>query len=205
VGCHQADYDATTSPDHGALGLPTACTNCHTTSPNWTPVNMNHTGLSGTCQQCHIDDYNASTSPDHEIQGYPLECDLCHTSTTSWHSTNWHHEQFPQAHAGSRCNQCHTTTQVFTSFSCISGGCHPQGATDNRHDNVNDYQYNSNACYDCHPNGQADDNLRGRTERRSIRPAAVRPLRSLPGRRAPPRRIPAASAPPPVPPAQRPR
>ena len=202
AGCHQAQYDATTDPDHGALALPTDCTLCHTTAPHWTPVHMNHTGLSTNCQECHLPDYAATTSPDHEAQGFPVECNTCHTSTSSWHTTNWHHNQFPSHHAGSTCNECHTTPQVYTAFSCISGGCHGQSGTNSHHDDVNNYHYESNACYDCHPSGQGDD-LTGGNGRTQAHPAPRPPARALPGRRAAPKRVPGTRPLVPLPPAPR--
>jgi len=201
VGCHQHDYDASTAPNHGQLGLSTACANCHTTHAGWAPAHMDHTGLSSTCQECHLPDYNATTNPDHAALGFPVECAVCHTSTTNWSAVHWQHSQFPQHHAGSQCDQCHTTPQVYTAFSCISGGCHPQSSTDNHHDHVNHYQYNSAACYDCHPNGQGGDDLRGGTGRRGAHPAPLIPTRAQPGRRAPPRRIPGSASTPNAPPA----
>ncbi|MBK7644747.1 MAG: hypothetical protein IPJ19_17180 [Planctomycetes bacterium] len=205
VGCHQVDYDATSAPDHAQLGIPTACAQCHTTAPHWHPVHMDHTGLVGTCQECHTPDYNSTSNPDHELQGYPLECAMCHSSSNNWHTVSWnpntsHDPDFPLPHHGSRCNQCHTTTQVFTSFSCISGGCHGQSGTNGHHHDVNDYQYNSNACYECHPDGHAHDDLTGQSGRRGARSLPVRPSRATPGRRAPPRRIPGPARPQPPPP-----
>ncbi len=160
--CHHADYLATTNPNHNAIGLPLLCSNCHSTAPNWTPVTMNHTGITQACSSCHTPDYNATTNPDHEVQGYPMTCTgsgtfTCHTSTTSWTPNSFvpattHDNTFHLPHHSSRCNQCHTTVQVFTAFSCISGGCHPQSQTNGNHNGVSGYQYNSNACYNCHGN-----------------------------------------------------
>ena len=36
-------------------------------------------------------------------------------------------------------------------FDCLD--CHDQGDTDNDHDEVSGYSYNSLACYQCHPDG----------------------------------------------------
>ncbi len=196
--CHHADYLATTNPDHGAIGLPVLCSNCHSTSPNWTPVTMSHTGITAACSSCHTPDYNATTSPDHEIQGYPLTCSgsgtfTCHTSTTSWTPNGFtpsttHDSTFPLPHHNSRCNQCHTSPRVFTAFNCISGGCHPQSTTNGNHTGVSGYQYNSNACYNCHPNGQAGlvAGPIGGVGAASINGRAVR---VHPSRRMPPQRI----------------
>ncbi|MBK7644748.1 MAG: hypothetical protein IPJ19_17185 [Planctomycetes bacterium] len=166
-----------------------ACTACH--------VNNNYSGnLPTACSGCHMPDFNATTNPDHEVQGYPMTCTgsgtfTCH-NTNNWTSNGFnpattHDNTFRLPHHNSRCNQCHTTTQVFTAFSCISGGCHGQSNTNGHHNGVNGYQYNSNACYNCHPNGQA---LTGGILQRPASPTAVRPAHIRPSRRSPPRRIP---------------
>jgi len=211
AGCHQSDFDATSNPDHRALGFPTQCANCHTTAPNWTPVHMDHTGLTGSCQQCHMPDYQASSNPDHELQGYPFDCAMCHVSTTSWSGVNWfpstsHDPDFPLPHRNSRCNQCHTVPQVFTAFSCISGGCHGQSETNGRHSGVQGYQYDSNACYQCHANGQVNAAM-ARSGRPTVSPTALQPKRAprapperlKPPRQTPPLRIPPAPKPAPSP------
>jgi hypothetical protein len=208
--CHHADWQGTTNPNHNQLGIPTTCANCHSTNPNWTPVTMNHTGVTGACSACHMPDYNATTSPDHQIQGYPITCSssgpfTCHTSTTSWtpngfNPSTTHDSRFPLAHHNSRCNQCHTTSQVFTAFSCISGGCHGQSNTNSDHQGVSGYQYNSNACYNCHPNGQS---LQGdRPTRPSKTPGTTRTVKQRP-KRKPPVGVPGPGTPAPSPPATR--
>jgi hypothetical protein len=209
VGCHQSDYNGATSPNHVSNGIPTACANCHTTNAGWSPVNMNHTGITGACSNCHMPDYNTTTNPAHLSKGYPMTCSgsgsfACHTSTTSWtpmgfNPNTTHDGEFPLSHhTGSgnstNCSQCHTTSQVFTAFSCISGGCHGQSGTNSDHNGVNGYQYNSNACYNCHPNGQSLTGNNGHTRRA---PIAVRLPHVRPNRRAPPQRIPGTTAPPP--------
>jgi hypothetical protein len=153
-------------------------------------------------------DYNATTNPDHQIQGYPLTCSssgpfTCHTSTTSWtpngfNPSTTHDGTLPLPHHNSRCNQCHTTPQVFTAFSCISGGCHGQSSTNSEHQGVSGYQYNSNACYNCHPHGQS---LQGdQPARTSKTPIATRTPKLRP-RRKPPVGVPGPGTPAPSPPA----
>ncbi len=41
VGCHQGDYNATTSPNHAAASYPTTCETCHNTT-NWRGAQFNH-------------------------------------------------------------------------------------------------------------------------------------------------------------------
>lgn len=61
AGCHLRTYQMTTSPNHAASGLPTACQNCHTTS-GWRPASFAHTfpiysgvhaGRWSSCASCH--------------------------------------------------------------------------------------------------------------------------------------------------------
>ncbi|MBP6448253.1 MAG: hypothetical protein KA341_15735, partial [Saprospiraceae bacterium] len=54
------------------------------------------------------------------------------------------------------CTDCHLNAGNFSSFSCIN--CHEhnnQTQVKNDHKGVNGYQYNSNACYSCHPKGKS--------------------------------------------------
>ncbi|RMH03253.1 MAG: hypothetical protein D6702_06455 [Planctomycetota bacterium] len=98
--CHATEYGGTTDPDHAALGLPTACRQCHTTR-GWKPANMNHSGLSGACVDCHLDDYLNTTSPDHQAQGYPTTCQDCHDTQ------NWNNAVFDHGGINSGCVSCH--------------------------------------------------------------------------------------------------
>ena len=210
--CHHSDWQGATNPNHQSNGIPVLCANCHTTAAGWNVTTMNHTGVTGACSNCHMPDYNSTTNPDHEVQGYPITCAsagpfACHTSTTSWTPNGFNpatsHDAPPPnlnlPHHSSRCNQCHTTNQVFTAFSCISGGCHGQSNTNGHHNGVSGYQYNSNACYNCHPNGSA---LTGNQTRQRGVPSAMLPT-VRPNRRSPPKRIPGTTAPPPVAPIPR--
>jgi hypothetical protein len=55
---------------------------------------------------------------------------------------------------GLTCATCHTTPNVFTVFSCITG-CHPRTTVDSHHSGNSAYRYDSAACYACHPSGRA--------------------------------------------------
>ena len=53
------------------------------------------------------------------------------------------------------CSTCHTVQNNFAQFSCF--GCHPhsdQNETDNNHQGEPGYIYDSQACYNCHPQGE---------------------------------------------------
>ncbi len=70
VGCHLADFNGTTDPDHAAAGFPTTCESCHNTS-QWEgavfdhntstsfPLTGRHTSVD--CAQCHVNGQFAGT------------------------------------------------------------------------------------------------------------------------------------------------
>ncbi|MFK5878515.1 MAG: hypothetical protein QM478_03350, partial [Flavobacteriaceae bacterium] len=71
ITCHQTDYDTTTDPDHGNVGFPTDCIECHTTNPGWTPATINHDFFPLTlghdiqdCTECHLTSNYSDTSPE---------------------------------------------------------------------------------------------------------------------------------------------
>jgi hypothetical protein len=184
--CHLPDYNQSTNPDHQVLNLSTDCITCHTTAPDWNPAlfpnhndyypllgahaaianqcatchNGNYNNTPNTCVGCHLDDYNQTNDPDHQAANFPTNCDACH-SQNAWVPANWDHDDqyFPiysGQHQGEwdQCSDCHTNPNNYSVFTCIT--CHEQGETDDDHDEVNGYQYNSAACLACHPNGEAD-------------------------------------------------
>ncbi len=179
-GCHQQDYENTDDPNHAQAGFPTDCEGCHTTS-TWEGAEVDHnqffplTGAHRTldCQECHSDgfegtptdcwschrsDYNSTNDPDHQAAGFPQDCEVCH-NTSSWEGADFsqHDNQFFPIFSGrhrgewSSCSQCHTNPGNFSVFSCFE--CHSRNETDDEHDDVPGYEYNSNACYECHPTG----------------------------------------------------
>ncbi|HPF15017.1 MAG TPA: hypothetical protein PLJ12_12165, partial [Planctomycetota bacterium] len=115
VGCHQADYQGTTDPNHVQLGYSTSCEGCHNTT-NWNDANFNHNffpllgahastacdqchvggvfqGTPTTCVGCHQNDYNNANDPDHAGFGFPTTCQDCH-NTSDWDEANFQHS-FP--------------------------------------------------------------------------------------------------------------
>jgi hypothetical protein len=179
VGCHQDDYNATTNPDHETAGFPTDCTICHNEtawipstfdhSSVW-PLNGAHTSVScaachgnfsnnppTTCVGCHQSDYNTSNDPPHQSMGFPTTCADCHNETAWVPSTFDHDGMYFPIFSGKhkdewdQCVDCHTGGN-YASFSCL--GCHTNPQTNNDHQGVSGYQYESNACYSCHPDGE---------------------------------------------------
>ena len=180
-GCHQADWNGTTNPNHAAAGFPTTCDTCHTTT-GWTGATFNHNntpfpltgahttvacnlchinnvfaGTPTACYSCHQADFTGTTNPNHVTAGWPTTCTTCHT-TTAWLPATLpasYHTFFPMNHgnANSVCATCHTNSADYSVFQCTT--CHGNNnAATFRHPNVNGYVYNSVNCYACHKNGQ---------------------------------------------------
>ena len=91
-----------------------------------------------------------------------MDCTQCH-SEVAWEPSTFDHDAmyFP-IYSGNHqnewtlCSECHINND-FSTFSCID--CHehndPNQLADD-HDGVNGYRFESNACYQCHPNGEED-------------------------------------------------
>jgi hypothetical protein len=181
--CHTTDFNNTTNPDHQTANIPTTCVDCHSTTA-WQPALFDHqntsfpltgahttatcqschiTGYTGTstdCYACHTTDYNNTTNPNHVAASFPTTCVDCH-STTAWELATFDHDNqyFPiysGKHDGkwNQCSECHTVPNNFAIFSCIDCHEHNRTDTDEHHQGVNNYVYNSINCYDCHPDGQ---------------------------------------------------
>jgi hypothetical protein len=150
-GCHLADYNKTTNPNHAAAGFPTTCATCHNTT-QWKGATFNHSltkfpltgahttvqcsqchvngvfkGTPTTCDGCHLPDYNKTTNPNHVAAGFPKDCSVCH-NTTQWKGATFNHNtltKFPLtgAHTSIQCSQCHVNN-VFKGTPSTCDGCH---------------------------------------------------------------------------------
>jgi len=162
VACHLDSYLTTATPDHQANGFPQTCESCHSTHA-WIPAGFNHNTLAAGAQgvDCHLDNYNATTNPDHQASGFPQTGDVCH-STRSWVPASYreHDTQFFPIYSGAHrgkwttCDECHVVPSDFSQFSCVD--CHQHDdpvRVGNQHEGVSGYQYDSQACYTCHPRG----------------------------------------------------
>jgi hypothetical protein len=180
--CHREDYEGTDDPDHVAAGFPTECEACHDTS-DWEGATFDHAtffpltgahrtldceschaeGFPGTpteCVGCHLGDYNQTDDPDHQAAGFPTSCEDCH-NTSDWEDAEFDHDQlffpiFSGEHEGEwdSCQDCHVAPSDFGVFECIFCHAHPQGEMAEEHEDVSGYQYESMACYACHPDGE---------------------------------------------------
>ncbi|NOZ75512.1 MAG: hypothetical protein GXO90_09110 [FCB group bacterium] len=167
--CHLNQYNNTTDPNHSVSGFSTECTLCHGSTNSWTEnVTFDHTNISQLCTDCHLEDYNSATNPNHISQQYPTTCEDCH-STDAWTPATFDHDGawFP-IYSGKHDNEwstctaeCHINPADYDVFSCgLNGVCHDHDRTsmDSEHlGEVSGYVYESNACYDCHPNGTEGD------------------------------------------------
>jgi hypothetical protein len=163
--CHESDRP---SVDHYA-GLD--CATCHTPE-GWEQVVVNHEffplvdahdlackachvggtygGLSPACASCHEDD----RPPDHFLG---VDCGSCHRPTT-WGDASYDHTFPVPHHEADACTDCHVNAPDYSVVSCFDA-CHEhnRSETDDEHDEVRNYVYESSACIACHPTGRADD------------------------------------------------
>jgi NMD protein affecting ribosome stability and mRNA decay len=183
VSCHLQDFQSTNSPNHVQVGFPQQCNVCHNTTA-WIPasfnhnntafpltgfhttvpcaschVNNNYTTLPTNCDGCHHQDYLSTTNPNHMAAQFPTTCQTCH-NTTSWLGATFNHTWFP-IYSGTHvpgvwntCGDCHTNPNNFLVFSCTNCHTHNKSTTDQQHQGVGGYVYNSPNCYQCHPTGQ---------------------------------------------------
>ncbi len=128
------------------------CVTCHNGDYNNTP---------STCVGCHQDDYNQTNNPSHVSLNFSTDCASCHTES-AWSPAEYsaHDQQFfpiySGAHEGAwdQCNDCHTNANNYSIFTCIT--CHTSSETNQQHNGVNGYFYESSACLACHPTGDAE-------------------------------------------------
>ena len=179
--CHQADYDGASDPDHAGPGFSTSCELCHATN-SWEGAEFNHTGIVDGCAVCHQDDFDATTDPSHAASGFPNTCEDCHT-TQGWDGADFAHD-FPidtGDHRGFDCGDCHLVASNFSAFSCTHCHEHRKSEEDDNHSDVDDYVWESSACYTCHPDGEKDFAVRGRRRRPTEKKTGV----ERPGKREP--------------------
>jgi hypothetical protein len=178
VTCHLADFNGAKDPDHVAAKFPQTCEVCHDTI-KWTDavfdhsktpfpltgshmvpprvcvdchVNGNYTTLPTDCYGCHKTDYLNTNNPNHTAAHFPTTCATCH-DTVKWTNANFNHTYFPLNHGNANgvCSTCHTNPNDFSVFTCTN--CHTKSQTDQNHQGVKGYVYNSANCYQCHKNG----------------------------------------------------
>ncbi len=178
-GCHQDDYQ-TTNPNHLELDFSTNCIECHDVY-SWGSGNFDHSNFPlvgahvsvdcndchegnysstpNTCYACHEDDYNSPSDPNHVLANFSIDCTECHDEN-SWETTFIQHDDlyFPiysgkhKGEWGNKCSNCHTQASNYAFFDCINCHSNEAGLAD-EHDEENDYVFENNACFSCHPDG----------------------------------------------------
>jgi len=175
-GCHLADYQATTNPDHTLLGLETACGGCHTAKA-WRPAglaahdqfwaiegqhktvgceachaNSVFSDTPRACEGCHLPQYDASTDPDHAALELSTACAACHTAE-AWAPAGFDaHDAFwslDGQHTEVDCESCHTSS-VFSGTPQRCDECHLpayETSTDPPHA-ASGFPKNCEACHD---------------------------------------------------------
>ncbi|MCF8274414.1 MAG: hypothetical protein K9I95_11335 [Flavobacteriaceae bacterium] len=173
VNCHQTDYDNTRDPVHRDTGFSTDCVLCHTTTPGWSPANVNHdffpltlghdiqdckqchktdnyADASPECVSCHQTDYDNTRDPVHRDAGFTTDCVSCHTTNLGWSPATINHDFFPLTlgHDIQDCKQCHkTNSYADASPECVS--CH-QTDYDNTQNPIHRDAGFTTDCVSCH-------------------------------------------------------
>lgn len=177
VGCHLADFNSTTNPNHSTSKFSTDCTSCHTEG-SWVPSTFNHdffpltlghatpsctqchtTGnyadASPNCVTCHQTDFNTTTNPNHVSAGFPTDCVTCHTTNPNWTPTTFNHNSFYPlngAHAAiaNNCATCHNGNYTTTPNTCV--GCHLTDFNSTTNPNHSTLKFSTD-CITCHTEG----------------------------------------------------
>ncbi|MCB8995588.1 MAG: hypothetical protein H6538_08265 [Bacteroidales bacterium] len=174
VDCHQADYLATTNPNHKEAGFSDDCLSCHSLNSGlWQGAKFDHQFFpliqghaSVKCEECHATgrysdakpeciachevNYQAAKDPDHSGSGFSINCTECHTLTPGWKPANFNHDVFPLVlgHSSPVCTDCHKGADYkSTSPECIS--CHQQDFNNVSDPNHIEAKFSIN-CLDCH-------------------------------------------------------
>lgn len=133
------------------------CNTCHKSE--------NFRDISSECVSCHQSDYNATSNPNHASLNFSTQCNECHTLTPGWKPAEYREHDalsFP-IYSGEHnnewndCAECHTNTSNYAEFTCIN--CHEHNNRtdmDEEHAGIVGYEYNSPACFACHPLGSAE-------------------------------------------------
>jgi hypothetical protein len=185
LNCHMEDYLATTEPNHIASGYSTQCIDCHDINAfDWSADNILHdffplqkghdigctechtTGtfasIPSDCISCHQMDFDAAMNPDHKALNFGTDCAACHTLDLDWMPAEYkqHDSDYFPIYSGSHngewssCVECHPNPANYAEFTCIT--CHGKSETDDDHNKVGGYVYESGACLACHPTGDED-------------------------------------------------
>ncbi len=136
-GAHRGQWDQCATchvnPDNNA---DFSCFNCH--GHPQTDTDNDHRGISGyvynsqDCYLCHPTGESGSFG-DHDAQFFPI--------FTGSHANTW-----------SDCVECHSDPNDRKVFDCLT--CHPNPKSDNIHQGISGYSFDSPSCLSCHPDGK---------------------------------------------------
>jgi mRNA-degrading endonuclease YafQ of YafQ-DinJ toxin-antitoxin module len=174
--CHAPEHEE----EHPAF--PTDCLQCHNVN-TWDGAVFNHNTatdfdlvgahVSLPCSSCHVgpdfdlifepsgqNDCFACHAEEHQDEhpSFPTNCLQCHTVDT-WDDADFDHDPFFPIYSGRHegewdsCQTCHNQG-TFATFTCLVCHEHSRDEMDDEHDDVGGYVYESNACLDCHPDGE---------------------------------------------------
>jgi hypothetical protein len=132
------------------------CSRCH--------AGGNYSNTSSECVSCHQSDYNNTNNPNHSTSNIPTTCADCHTTAPGWKPAEFriHDAQYFPVYSGKHagtwntCADCHQNPSDYATFTCIDCHDHNQSDMDKEHQGVGGYNYSSLACYECHPQGNAE-------------------------------------------------
>ncbi len=106
-GCHSADYNSTTNPNHLASGFTTDCTVCHTLSPGWRPAEFDHDPWFPIYSGKHKGEWNNCTDCHNNSSNYnQFTCIDCHEHSQS-SMNNEHDEVNNYSYNSNACFDCH--------------------------------------------------------------------------------------------------
>jgi len=166
--CHQMDrWRPALLPDHDMFfpiysgnhdRVWDNCATCHTVPDNFQEF---------TCIACHEHNQTDMDAAHNGLPGYAYsspDCYMCHPTGEAGEFADHDAQFFPifsGRHQGTwdNCSTCHTVPTDRKVFDCLGCHDHDQTPTDDAHAGITDYAYNSPACYDCHPTGEAGDFL----------------------------------------------
>ena len=186
VNCHFDDFQATTTPNHEAVGYSTDCAACHDPFVGgWWSTDIAHEffplegghdiqscnechqnaneQISPTCMNCHSEDFNNTSIPNHTQNNFDQDCATCHTLDPGWSPATYiaHDAEFFPIYSGEHqgeWDQCIDCHTDPSNFSTFScTNCHTDPETSDEHSEVNGFVYEDNACLACHPNGSEED------------------------------------------------
>lgn len=132
------------------------CKKCHTSGTYAT--------IPAECNSCHQPDYTSTQNPNHTSLNFSNDCSKCHSLNPGWKPAEYldHDAQSFPIYSGKHkgewenCSDCHTNPSNYAQFTCTDCHEHNKGDTDEQHGDVSGYEYNSMACFACHPTGDRE-------------------------------------------------